>query len=62
MFFRTRKDPASTYGWMRRPELDTPSVDCWELPDGTLWAAPRGEEPMITRSVWRKESIGDDNG
>lgn len=25
-------------GWLRRKELDTPSVNIWELPDGTLYA------------------------
>jgi hypothetical protein len=34
-------------GWLRRPELDTPSTDAWELPDGTLMAAEKGKEPEL---------------
>ena len=29
------KDPAS-HGWLRRPEYDTPEMQAWERPDGTL--------------------------
>ena len=32
-----RRGPAPTFGWMRRPELDSPKYDCWEAPDGVLY-------------------------
>jgi hypothetical protein len=38
---------AREHGWLRRPELDTPNCDVWELPSGTLWLLPKGETPTI---------------
>jgi hypothetical protein len=35
-------------GWLRRPELDRPGVECWEQPDGTLY----GGEPGRTKDVF----------
>ena len=37
--------------WLRRPELDTDTVDVWELPDGRLYAAEKGKEPALR--VWK---------
>lgn len=28
---------ASSFGWLRRPELDTATGYAWERPDGTLY-------------------------
>jgi hypothetical protein len=35
-------------GWLRRPELDRPGVEAWEMPDGTLY----GGEPGRTKNVF----------
>lgn len=39
----------SSFGWVRRPDLDTASEDVWELPDGTLKAEPKGAKPELAR-------------
>jgi hypothetical protein len=39
---------ASEHGWMRRPEMDTEYIDVWEMPNGQLYASPRGVHPTIT--------------
>ena len=44
---KTVERPASAHGWMRRAELDTDAVDAWERPDGMLYAASKGEHPVI---------------
>ena len=46
----TKTMAAHTMGWLRRPELDTPSSEAWELPDGKLYAARRGYgEPIVVK-------------
>jgi len=39
----SKPKPASpeSFGWLRRPELDTASAKVWERPDGQLQAFPR---------------------
>lgn len=34
-------------GWLRRKELDTDYIDVWEQPDGKLYAAEKGKEPVL---------------
>ena len=39
-----------SFGWQRRPDLDTSSSEVWERPNGMLWAWPKnGPKPIITR-------------
>jgi hypothetical protein len=39
-----------TFGWQRRPDLDTPSGIAWEKPDGQIWLTPKnGPKPMLAR-------------
>jgi hypothetical protein len=38
-------------GWLRRPELDTPTANVWEEPDGQLYAASK-DKPLVL-CVWR---------
>ena len=41
-------------GWVRRPELDKPGVEVWELPDGQLHAHPaRGQGPLVLEVLKR---------
>ena len=41
-------------GWLRRPELDKPGVEVWELPDGQLHAHPaRGQGPLVLEVLKR---------
>ena len=49
--------PATTFGWLRRPEKDTPTADAWERPDGKLYLhAPRGTVPLLVRMPRRSRS------
>lgn len=41
-------------GWLRRPELDTETIDVWELPNGTLHAQPKHERLVLERLVGRR--------
>lgn len=47
--FQSRSGRAPTFGWVRRKDLDTPSVDAWEMPDGKLYAAKKGQTPVLVR-------------
>lgn len=38
---------ASTFGWLRRPELNTAESDMWEKPNGQLFAMPKGVQPIV---------------
>lgn len=42
---------AVAHGWLRRPEMDTSLIDVWELPDGRLYAAPKGHTPQLVTLV-----------
>ena len=44
----TKKVKPHQLGWLRRPELDKPGLDIWEMPDGTLVAAESGHVFEIT--------------
>ena len=46
-----RTGRAETFGWLRRPELDTSWLDIWEKPDGTLYGMTPGEVPVLTKYV-----------
>lgn len=40
---------ASRIGWVRRPDLDTPTVDVWETAYGAYYVgAPKSTEPAVT--------------
>jgi hypothetical protein len=39
--------PCTEHGWLRRPELDSETVDAWERPDGSLYAAMKGTVPRL---------------
>lgn len=41
--------PATSHGWLLRPELDTPAAVAWELPAGTVLFVPRGCVPVVAR-------------
>ena len=36
--------PPHTFGWVRRPEMDTNGLEGWERPDGTPARLPRGAQ------------------
>jgi hypothetical protein len=38
---------AKERGWVRRPELDHPTGDAWEQPDGALTMIPKGRAPVV---------------
>lgn len=40
---------ARSYGWMRRPEFDTPGKHVWEDPEGGLWTYGANVEPQIRK-------------
>ena len=42
-------------GWLRRPELDQPGIDTWEMPDGTLVASETGKPLEIM--IWKPKAI-----
>lgn len=48
---RTVDLPATAHGWVRRPDLDTPTIDAWERPDGTIYAARKGSKPRVVTLV-----------
>jgi hypothetical protein len=52
---RIRRVQPHQLGWLRRPELDTPTVNVWEEPDGQLYAARKGK-PLVLH-VWRDQGI-----
>jgi hypothetical protein len=33
--------------WLRRPELDEPGIEAWELPDGRLYAHDPVDGPLL---------------
>jgi hypothetical protein len=38
-----------SFGWQRRPDLDTPLAYTWESPDGKLQMFPRGADPQMVK-------------
>jgi hypothetical protein len=43
---------APSWGWMRRPELDTARYDAWEAPDGaTFGYYHKGYQPWIVNGI-----------
>lgn len=46
---RIEEGPASRFGWLRRPELDGPDYEAWELPDGRVWAVRKGARTPVLR-------------
>jgi hypothetical protein len=46
---------AAAHGWMHRPELDQPSYDAWERPDGMMVAVPKGSTPLLVSLVPRDQ-------
>ena len=49
MKIRTKHMRPKTLAWLRRPELDGPGFEVWEKPDGSLFAAQPGVEPVIVK-------------
>jgi hypothetical protein len=48
--------PPHTFGWIRRPELDTDTGKAWERPDGKIWLHPRGApDPLFFRMKRKRE-------
>lgn len=47
MKIRIKHVRPKSVAWLRRPELDEPGVEVWEKPDGSLFAAQPGFEPVI---------------
>ena len=39
--------PASEHGWVRRSDLDGPTTDAYERPDGTWVLVPKGHQPVV---------------
>ena len=53
----SRRVKPTSMGWLRRPELDWPGIDIWEMPDGTLVASEKGkvlEITLLTKIDWPK--------
>jgi hypothetical protein len=38
-----------TFGWQRRPDLDTPIGWAYEAPDGSLTLFPKNKNPKLAR-------------
>jgi hypothetical protein len=39
-----------SFGWQRRPDLDTPAARAWERPDGQIWLTDsRSPNPILVR-------------
>lgn len=46
-----------SFGWLRRPEFETPTKYVYEHPDGSLMAFARGEgqrRPWLIKYDWMK--------
>jgi hypothetical protein len=43
----TSSMPVPAAGWVRRPELDSPTYDAWEMPSGDLYTAKKGVTPRL---------------
>jgi hypothetical protein len=40
----------TSFGWQRRPDLDTPTGRAWEKPDGQIWLTPsKSPNPILVR-------------
>jgi len=46
---RTSSGPPESFGWQRRPDLDTPSGEAYEAPNGELRLFPKGRKPELVR-------------
>lgn len=50
-----------TFGWLRRPDLDTKTGNAWELPDGKLFMFPKHLRwPKVERMVAQWPKQGED--
>jgi hypothetical protein len=45
----TSSGPPESFGWQRRPDLDTPSGVAYEAPSGELRLFPKGRKPELVR-------------
>jgi hypothetical protein len=54
---RVISGPPHTFGWLRRPELDStyPDNNVWEAPDGSLYLHKKGAAPLIIEKVIEKD-------
>lgn len=43
-----------SFGWVRKPELDTDLYYAWERPDGSLYAHPKDAPALVLRVGLRK--------
>ena len=46
---KTSRGPPESFGWQRRPDLDTPSGDVYEAPNGELRLFQKGLKPELLR-------------
>ena len=46
---KTSSGSPESFGWQRRPDLDTPAGDVYEAPDGQLKIFPKGRKPELVR-------------
>jgi hypothetical protein len=65
---KTSSGSPESFGWQRRPDLDTPSGVAYEAPNGELKLFPKGRKPELVRLWpeptlidWEKRSIDQSN-
>ena len=65
---KTSSGPPESFGWQRRPDLDTPAGIAYEAPDGKLRLFPKDRKPELVRLLpgwklidWKKGSIDRSN-
>ena len=46
---KTSSGPPESFGWQRRPDLDTPTGHAYEAPNGELKIFPKGRKPEFVR-------------
>ena len=52
-----RKGLAHTFGWLRRPELDTETAMVWEDCEGHLHAVKEGQQPIVGEVIRNGKKI-----
>jgi hypothetical protein len=43
------KGSPESFGWQRRPDLDTETGVAYEQPDGVFYLFPKGKKPTLAR-------------
>ena len=56
---KTSSGSPESFGWQRRPDLDTPSGVAYETPGGELKLFPKGRKPELVRVSPPKRRLRD---